>query len=72
MDANELYKKYGYNIQEVQPIRIFAFPPAVMERDEQSLALLHSDRFDLLLDTYKKIFCSQFRVVLYRSGFSLI
>ena len=60
---NAIAKKYGYNIQEVQPIRIFAFPPAVMERDEQSLALLHSDRFDPLPDTYKKIFCSQFRVV---------
>ena len=61
----EIALKYSYEVKEVQPIRIFAFPPAVMEGDESALSLLHSGRFDSLPDTYKKVFCSQFRVVFF-------
>lgn len=59
----EIGEQYGFSVKDVQPIRIFALPPNIMESDEVAFSLLHSDYFDFLPTTYKFIFCSQFRVV---------
>lgn len=62
---HEIAAKYEFQVKCIQPIRIFALPPAVMEADNDSFSLLHSDYFDALPLTYKLIFCSQFRVVFF-------
>jgi hypothetical protein len=55
--------KFGFNVKTIQPIRIFALPPGVMESDDEAFKLLHSDYFNFLPITYRLILCSQFRVV---------
>ena len=45
----EIALKHSYEVKEVQPIRIFAFPCGY-EGDESVLSLLHSGRFDSLPD----------------------
>ncbi len=60
---NETAIKYGFKVKAIQPIRIFALPPGVMESSDEAFDMLHSDYFDFLPLTYKLIFCSQFRVV---------
>lgn len=62
---SEICSRYGFGSNKIQPIRVFAFPPAVMEQDDLSMAILHSDAFDGLGVTYRLIFCSQFRVVFF-------
>lgn len=56
-------KKYNLKVKDFQAVRIFALPPAVMESNNDAIKILHSEEFDFLSETYKKIFCSQFRVV---------
>jgi SAM-dependent methyltransferase len=60
---DEIADKYSLQVRCIQPIRIFALPPSVMEADDDSFAMLHSDCFDALPSTYKLILCSQFRVI---------
>ena len=67
----EICARYGFESKKIQPIRIFAFPPAVMERDDLSMEMLHSDEFDGLGMTYRLIFCSQFRVVFFPARSSI-
>ena len=60
---DEISKKYNLKRSKLYPIRIFALPPSIMESDVNSFKLLHSDYFDDLPQTYKLLFCSQFRVI---------
>lgn len=58
-------EKYGFTSSNIQPIRIFALPPSVLEGTDKTFNLLHSNYFDTLPNTYKLLFCSQFRITFF-------